>query len=310
MRDVYLGIDLGSVGAKFVLIDNNVNIIKKVYLNNKNIIETVEDGLRLIEDPNLNVIGVGCTGSGREFTKILVGADLIKTEILAHTIATLHYYPCVNTIFDIGGEDGKIITLENGVWTNYVMNNICGAGTGSVIENIARLLNVGVEDVGELCMKSRVYLNFPGKCGVLCQSAVVSKKNKGARKEDILMGVCRAVINTYLTLAKSFDLKSPFVFQGMTAKNKGLVKALEEQLKEEVFVHKDCEFMGAIGIALLVKENNIKHTKFKGFDIHKNNLELNTYNCNNCNNNCEVTQIKENNITHYLDNKCGKVFKK
>lgn len=312
MKSGYLGIDIGSVSLKLIIIDDKINILAKVYLQNKGIIETIQKGLKEIfnQIKDIEIKSVGCTGSGREFIKLLLGADIIKTEILAHTVGTLHYYPNVNTIFDIGGEDCKIITLENSIWKNYIMNNICGAGTGATIENIARALNIKIEDVGDMALQSRTNISFPGKCGVLCQSAVVNRKNKGADNSDIMMGVCRALINNYLTLAKSIELNPPYVYQGMTAKNKALVKALEEQLSHEVIVHPLCEYMGAIGIAILTKEANIKETRFKGFEIKDRNIQSETFICKDCPNRCEVVKIFDGeNIIGYIGSRCGKYAK-
>jgi len=128
----------------------------------------------------------------------------------------------------------------------------------------------------------------------------------GAKNEDILMGVCRALINNYLTLTKNLDLEKPFVFQGMTAKNKALVKALSEQLNEDIIVLDDCEYMGAIGIALLAKEETIKKTKFRGFELDTDKIRTRSFVCDKCSNSCEILQIYyENKFVDSLNSKCG-----
>lgn len=307
----YLGCDIGSVSAKMAVIDDNSNLLAKVYLKNRGLIDTIKECFAEIEKQlkGTEIKSVGCAGSGREFTKILLGGDVARTEILAHTIGTLHYYPEVNTIFDIGGEDCKIITLDNGEWRNYIMNSICGAGTGAMIESIARSLNLEIQDVGELALKSKTNLFFPGKCGVLCQSAVVSRKNKGANTEDILMGVCRALINNYLTLAKSTKLQPPYVFQGATAKNKALVRALEEKLGHNVIVPEHCDLMGAIGMAILAKENMPEKTNFRGFKMKDLDVRSETFICEDeeCSNNCEITKIFiEGEAIACMGSRCGK----
>ncbi len=309
----YLGCDVGSVSVKMAVVDKEYNVLAEIYLENNGLIDTVKKALteikNQIKDKDIEIAGVGCTGSGRKFTKVILGADIVKTEILSHTVATLHWFPNVSTIFDIGGEDCKLITLKRGVWQNYIMNNICGAGTGSMIENIARTLDVGIEDVGDLALQSNTNLMFPGKCGILCQSAVISRKNKGANKADILMGVCRALINNYLTLAKSIDLHPPFVFQGATAKNKALVKALEEQLNHEVFVHEKCGLMGAIGMGILTCDNINGESGFMGFDMVNHDIDSETRICDECSNNCEIISILKNNkseVIGTIGSRCGK----
>ena len=226
---------------------------------------------------------------------------------MAHTIATLHFYPDVRTIMDIGGEDCKIMEINNGILTNFIMNNICGAGTGAVIETIAARLGVPIEDVGNLALSSTQKLNFPGKCGVFCQSAVVSRLNAGAAKSDIMMGVVKALTNNYLTLARGINLKPPYVFQGATAKNMALVKALEEQLNHEVIVPKQCAVMGAIGIALMAKESVVSRTNFKGFNLNEMTYKNVNFQCLDCPNNCEVTQLYEgSNLLGCVGSRCGK----
>lgn len=303
----WLGIDCGSVSIKLALIDKNRRLINSVYLKNKGIIETVKEGLSYIYDKDYEVVGAGCTGSGRQFLSLLVGADITKTEILSHTIATLHLYPEVSTIMDIGGEDCKIIEINNGILTNFIMNNICGAGTGAVIEAIASRLDMNIEDVGDLALSSNERLDFPGKCGIFCQSAVVNKLNSGAKKNNIMMGVVRALVNNYLALAKGIRLKPPYVFQGAVAQNKAVVKALEEQLNHGVIVPKECAIMGAIGIALITQENNINQTNFKGFKIRETGYNTINFRCHDCPNNCEVIQLyEENRLLGCIGSRCGK----
>lgn len=309
-RNCYLGIDVGSVSAKMVIIDENNNIVAKTYKKNDNVIDTLikcfSDLKSQVNINEINILGVGCTGSGRLFTKVVVGADVIKTEILAHLTATQFYIPNVNTIFDIGGEDCKIITLQDGEWNGYIMNNICGAGTGAVITNVANLLNVDITEVGDVALKSKNVLSFPGKCGVLCQSAVINRKNMGANNEDILMGVCKALINNYLSLAKNITLKEPYVFQGMTAKNKALVKSLSDYLNKDIIVLDNCEYMGAIGIALLTKEQNIITTNFKGFNLDITKIKSKNFICKKCSNECEVLQVYyEDKFIDSLNSRCG-----
>ena len=308
-KEVYLGLDCGSVSIKFACLDKDKNNIFGKYLRNKGLIETVKKGFEIVKEknPDLEIKGVGVTGSGRDFTSVLVGADDVRTEILAHSIATLHYFPEVKTIFDIGGEDCKIMTIENGVMSNFIMNNICGAGTGAVIESIAGRLGVPIEEVGDIALKYKNQLDFPGKCGVFTQSAVVSRLNTGVSKNDIMMGVCRALVNNYLMLAKSIKLHPPFVFQGATAQNKALVKALEEQLDSKVHIPQNCALMGAIGSALLVLENRPDNTKFKGFDLIGKDLETRNFRCKDCPNRCELTQIVESGqVIGSIGSRCGK----
>ena len=182
--------------------------------------------------------------------------------------------------------------VEDGVLNNFSMNNICAGGTGAMIEAIASRMGIAIEDVGELALQSENILELPGKCGIFCQSAVVSKLNTGVNKSDILMGVCRALIRNYLTICKGNKLDPPYVFQGATAQNKALVRALEEELSHPVIKPEQCAFMGAIGIAMMAMEEEPEKTKFKGFDaIVRASYNVHNFQCVDCANRCEVIQV-------------------
>jgi len=295
MTKTYLGIDCGSVSVKMAVLDRNDKLIAKTYLENQGITETLLRGLKEIKEQinNKKINGVGITGSGRQFTKLLLGADLIKTEILAHVTATKHYFPKTRTVIDIGGEDAKLILLnEQGIWINYVFNNICGAGTGSMLVNIANNLNVKVADIAKIALKSKNKLNFPAKCGVLLNSAVITYKNRGTTKEDILMGVCRALIKNYMLLARNLNIQPPYVFQGATAKNKALIKAFEEEMKEKINIPEYPELMGAIGMALLCRKENIDN-QFN-FNL-ATEYQIKNIIGQGCPNNCDITILYKNN---------------
>jgi predicted CoA-substrate-specific enzyme activase len=303
----YLGIDGGSVSLKFALIDEKGKILSSVYLRNQGIIETVQSGLKAVAGKDCEVAGVCVTGSGRKFIGTLVGADLVESEVLAHTIAALHYFPGVRTLIDIGGEDSKIMSIRDGILEDFRLNSVCGAGTGSLLDAIGSRIGVRIEDVGNLALQSRQRLYFPGKCGIFAQSSVVSRLNSGAHKSDILMGMIRALVNNYLTIAKGMDLAPPFVYQGATAQNKAMHKALEEQLESSVAVPDQCALMGAIGAALLARDEKLQKTGFHGFALSENTYTTQTIFAQGCNNNCELTLLFENGrYLGTIGNRCAK----
>jgi predicted CoA-substrate-specific enzyme activase len=308
-RRVYLGVDCGSVTTKAALIDEEKNVVAHSYQRNKNVIDSVEECLGDLRLQDYSVLGCGVTGSGRNFVKIVINADIAKTEILAHTIAALEYYPEVRTVLDIGGEDCKLITIEDGIFSNFAMNSICAAGTGSVMENIADRLDVRIEEFADLALQSRNELNLPGKCGIFLSSAVVSRKNMGYSKSDILMGVCRAIIRNYLSVCgKDADLAPPCVFQGGVSLNGAVVKALEEELGHEVIVPEHNTVMGAIGMALLAMEAQEKSpapTRFN-HSFHRGDFSTFSFKCGDCTNNCEVTQVySDSRLLGAINSRCG-----
>jgi predicted CoA-substrate-specific enzyme activase len=306
----YLGIDTGSTSIKFALINENKEIVTTLYLENIGVIQTLQQGLSQLANsyPEFEVKGVAVTGSGRTFTSFLVGADIVQTEIIAHAIGCLQFIPEVQTIFEIGGEDSKLILLREGVVVDFAMNQLCAAGTGAFIGDIAYRLGVKIEEVGPLTLNSNVALNLPGKCTVFCRSSCVSKYNQGSRKEDVLWGACKALIRNYFALlTKGKSLLPPFVFQGGTTKNQGIVKALEEELEHEVIIPPYADCMGAVGCAFLVASQKPEKTRFKGFKIVETNFSTREFICSTCENNCEIIQIREENkLIGHLGSRCGR----
>jgi predicted CoA-substrate-specific enzyme activase len=263
---VYLGIDIGSSSTKAVLIDEQKTIMKHAYIRSRDIESSLKDVLERIDVRHHTVRGAGVTGSGREYAQQLIEADIVKTEIIAHAVGTLQIMPGVRTIIDIGCEDCKIILLEDGVMRDFNMNTICSSGMGATLENISSRLGIAISDFGDLAIQSDKDLILPMKCGVILSSAVISKKNAGERVENILMAVCNAVARNFLNLtSKGKELREPIAFQGMTAHNKGLVRAMEENLEKDIVIPPQPELMGAFGMAVLTREEmcqNGKQTRF------------------------------------------------
>lgn len=304
----YLGIDCGSVSIKFALIQDG-HTESKIYLKNHGLIPTTKKGLSQL--PEVDISGVGITGSGKEFVKSLIGGDYVDSEIISHMAAATKQYPDVRTILDIGGEDSKLMMVRDGVLTNFQMNKDCGGGTGAMIESIANRLQVKIEEVGRIALESRNPAKLPGKCGIFCQSAVVSELNKGRPISDILMGVCRALVGNYLSvLAKGKKLLKPIVFQGATAQNAALVKCFEDSLGSPILVPRDCSFMGAIGIAELTREHmgNGSRTKFRGIkNVIDADYQTEISYCNDCENSCELLSLyRDGKLLTRSGSRCGK----
>lgn len=290
--DRYLGIDCGSVSVKLALVRDG-HTESKVYLKNSGLVTTIKEGLSQL--PRVKIAGVGVTGSGKEFVKSLVAADYTDSEIISHMVACLKQYPEARTILDIGGEDSKLMLVRDSNLAGFQMNKDCGGGTGAMIESIAARLQVDIENVGRIALKSDNPANLPGKCGIFCQSAVVSELNKGRPISDILMGVCRALVGNYLAvLAKGKKIRHPIVFQGATAQNTALVKCFEDALGTPILVPDDCSYMGAIGIAELTREHmgNGAKSSFRGINtIIDADYKTEISYCNDCENRCELLSL-------------------
>ena len=291
---VYLGIDVGSVTTKLALAGKPVL--------------AVQTGLKELYKKKLteyNVMGVGTTGSGRNLAGSLTGADVVKNEITAHAVAASTYVPGVQTILEIGGQDSKIIILRDGIVTDFAMNTVCAAGTGSFLDHQAQRLNVPIEEFGQTALKSTNPARIAGRCGVFAESDLIHKQQLGYPVEDLLYGLCQALVRNYLSnLALGKELLPTISFQGGVASNIGMVKAFEEALGHEVVVPDNHQTMGAIGAALLAMENHQYSeapTKFKGWEVGDMHFYSVTCECNGCSNNCEVITILEGEeeVPHY-----------
>jgi len=308
---VYMGIDIGSVSLKILLLDENEKIIERLWLRNQGSpIESSQEGLKKLRKnleekgilDKIRIQGVGTTGSARYLIKSVVGGDIAKTEIISHAVAASHYFPEVRTILEIGGQDSKIIILRDGIVADFAMNSVCAAGTGSFLDHQATRLGIPIEKFGDYALRARESVMIAGRCGVFAESDMIHKAQMGYSKESIIQGLCDALVRNYLNnVGKGKDIEPPILFQGGVAFNQGLIKAFEEELKTKVHVPKDGLniMMGAYGAALLVKEEaerTIKitgewKTKFRGFDVLNLDFETKAFQCQGCPNRCEVISV-------------------
>lgn len=293
----YLGIDIGSISTKGVIIDEENRILASSYLwTEGNPIQAVKNVLNKLEkkvkDKNIKILGVGTTGSARKLIGTMLGACSIKNEITAHAIGTLSKYPSVRTILEIGGQDSKIILLEDGIVTDYAMNTLCAAGTGSFLSSQAKRLGIDVKDFGPIALTSKHPTNIAARCTVFAESDLVHKIQMGYEKKDIIAGLCYSVASNYLNnVAKGKKTVGPILFQGGVSKNIGVKKAFEDLLKTEVLVDEDGHLMGALGSAILAKKNS-KNEVF-AFSLKNSKFETAGIECKGCPNHCEVIVIKK-----------------
>jgi len=310
MKKAYLGIDIGSISTKGVIIDKDNNIIASTYLYTEG--NPINASKRVIKElkrnVNLNeykVVGVGTTGSARRLIGTMFGANTIKNEITAHAIGTMSIYPNVKTIFEIGGQDSKIIIVDNGIVTDYAMNTLCAAGTGSFLSSQAKRLGIPIEEFGNIALTSNNPTKIAARCTVFAESDLVHKSQTGHKKEDIIAGLCYAIVNNYLNnVGKGKKIKSPIVFQGGVSKNIGVVNAFEKVVGEKIHVDENSHLMGALGVAILSKENN--EMEFS-FDIEDITFETKGFECMGCSNNCEIIKVMRNKeVIDSWGNRCSK----
>lgn len=309
----YLGIDIGSISTKGIIIDENNNILSSSYLWTKgNPIAAVKNVLTelkdQIKDKKIKIVSVGATGSARKLIGTILNATIIKNEITAHAIGTLSKYPDIRTIIEIGGQDSKIILIRDGIVIDYAMNTLCAAGTGAFLTSQAKRLDIPIEDFGKIALTSTNPALIAARCTVFAESDLVHKAQLGYEKKDIVAGLCRSIALNYLNnVAKGKKIEGPIIFQGGVSKNIGVKKAFEDILKTNVITDDNGHLMGALGVAILSKKE--KEIDFS-FNIIDNIFKTESHNCQGCPNNCEIITVKRNNsLIDSWGNRCerGKI---
>jgi predicted CoA-substrate-specific enzyme activase len=297
----YLGIDVGSVTTKFALLDEGDRLLDSLYQPTAGRpVAMVQDGLRQLGrrlPPDAVISGVAATGSARYLAGAVVGADLIKNEITCQAVAAVHYLPAVRTVVEIGGQDSKIIIIRDGLVTDFALNTVCAAGTGSFLDHQAGRLSMSIEEFSRRALLGGDSVTISGRCTVFAESDMVHKQQAGHRVDDIIYGLCRALVRNYLSdVGSGKDIQPPLVFQGGVAFNAGIVRALREELGLDVVVPPRHEIMGAVGAALLAREHmeaGREECCFRGFAVSEVDYQTSTFVCHACPTSCEIVRISE-----------------
>ncbi len=312
--DAYLGLDIGSISTNVVVIDKEKKVLSKSYLMTAGRpIEAIKQGLKEVGEKvgeNVRILAAGTTGSGRYLTGDFVGADVVRNEITAQARASLVIDPEVDTIFEIGGQDSKYISLENSVVIDFEMNKACAAGTGSFLEEQAERLNISIkEEFGKLALESKNPAPLGERCTVFMGSDLVHYQQQGFCKEDLVAGLSYSIVENYLhKVVEGRKIGEHILFQGGTAANQGVVAAFEKILGKEIIVPEHHEVTGAVGAAILAMEEHKKGpSKFKGFDLIEKSYELESFECQDCPNKCEIKKLEvEGESPLFYGSRCGK----
>jgi len=297
--EAYLGIDVGAVTTKFAVLNEADELVAGLYLpTSGQPVAMVQQGLKQIGrqlPPDAEIRGVAATGSARYLVGAVIGADLVKNEITCQAVSAINYIPDVRTVIEIGGQDSKIIIIREGIVTDFGLNTVCAAGTGSFLDHQAARLKMSIEEFSRRALLGNDSVRISGRCTVFAESDMVHKQQTGHRVDDIIYGLCRALVRNYLSdVGSGKDIQPPLAFQGGVAFNAGIVRALRDELKMEIIVPQHHEVMGAIGAALLVHEQDpagLGH--FKGFGVSEIEYQTSSFTCHACPTSCEIVRIAE-----------------
>jgi len=326
---VYIGIDAGSTTTKFVLIDEDENVVDCFYSPNKG------EPLKVIKKAmldmyekyrnagvNIEVIALGTTGYGELLFDKALGADFHTVETVAHAAAAQKYIPGASFILDIGGQDMKAITISNGIVTNITVNEACSSGCGSFLETFAETLHIPVDKIAEAAFNAKNPARLGSRCTVFMNSTIITEQKNGKQADDIMAGLCRSIVENVFTkvvrISNTAQLGEKIVVQGGTLKNDAVLRSLEQYLGKSVVRAPYPGEMGAIGIALLTKREIAEHgytsphgtsdrSRFIGFEELKKfdyTQEANMI-CPFCGNNCNRTLVRfHNGLTWVTGNRC------
>lgn len=299
----YLGADVGSVSTDLVLLDENGEVRSCIYLPTRGRpLDVLREGLEELFrrfPAGLKILGIGTTGSGRYLAGEFLEADEIRNEITCQLAGTVPYFPEVDTVFEIGGQDSKYISLEDGRIHTFAMNKICAAGTGSFLEEQAEQLAIDIKgEFSALASESRNPLDLSCRCTVFMETELMQSVNGGASLADAAAGLAYAIVRNYLEkVVAEQPVGETIVFQGGVASNPAVVQAFQEVLKKNIQVHPYNRVSGAIGAARIANETVASRGKIS-LDSQalaerlRQKYRTDSFQCGVCSNRCEVNRIE------------------
>ena len=247
-----LGIDIGSTASKCVMLADGKEIVARslipVGAGTSGPQRAIDEVLKAAGKTREEMGFILATGYGRNSLEGF--ADHQMSELSCHAKGASFLFPEVRTVIDIGGQDVKILRVENGAMTNFQMNDKCAAGTGRFLDVMARVLEVDVNDLGTLGAKSTKHVGISSTCTVFAESEVISQLAQDTDKCDIINGIHQSVAGRVAGLAHRVGVQDQVVMTGGVAQNAGVVKALEDQLGHKVHTSPLTQYVGALGAAL------------------------------------------------------------
>jgi len=323
-REYILGVDGGSTTTKACLIDIETNEVTASYYGRthgdpvsalKNCLVEMKKQIREdIGDGKISITLASTTGSSREILGVFLETPAVYNEIIAHAVGTSFYRDNIDTIFEIGGQDAKYVSLKNKVPIDYAMNEACSAGTGSFLEESAQGdLNINdASEIGDIALAAEAPLKFGEHCSAFINSDIRNAVQQGASREDITAGIVTSIVSNYLNrVVGNRTIGKNIVLQGGVAKNKAVPLAFAMLLDKDILVPPDPEMMGCFGVGILAKQ---KVTE--GF-LTKSTYELDQilgtsiinekeFQCKACDNFCPVRILNVNGHKYMFGGRCNK----
>ncbi|NPV91117.1 MAG: 2-hydroxyglutaryl-CoA dehydratase [Firmicutes bacterium] len=256
MGRYYLGVDIGSLTTKVVLLNEAGEVVAQTF--SRSGYSGREVAARLASSL-LSERGIGerevaatvATGYGR----VTFTADREVSEITCQARGVSHLFGSARTIIDIGGQDSKVIrTAAGGRVMDFAMNEKCAAGTGRFLEVMAGALETRLEEIGEMALAAKGKCPISSFCTVFAESEVISHISAGTPREDILAGVCESVAKRVAVMTTRTGTEPDVVFTGGVALNRGVVSALEKQLGCRLLIPSQPELTAALGAALFARD--------------------------------------------------------
>lgn len=297
---VYLGLDIGSLSTNVVLIDDENRVVARRYLPTASKpLDAIQRGLKEIAEEvgeHVEVKAAGTTGSGRYLTGDFIGADAIQNEITAQATAAIAYDPTVDTIFEIGGQDSKYIQIENGVVTDFEMNKVCAAGTGSFLEEQAEKLGIKIkEEFGDLALSAKAPVKLGDRCTVFMESDLNAHQQRGESTENLVGGLAYSIVHNYINrVVGDRKIGNKIFFQGGVTNNKSVVAAFEKVTGKSITIPPHFDVTGAIGAAILARQSMAsgQESRFKGFHVSELPFSIDKFTCKSCSNQCEIQRVR------------------
>jgi len=334
---------VGSVSTNLAVIDDNGDLIMEIYVfTEARPIEVVDRNLKKIGNEigdRIRIRGVGTTGSGRELVGVLIGADTINDEITAHKTGATHVADKLtgerpDTIFEVGGQDSKFISIQEDVVVDFTMNEACAAGTGSFLEEQAEKLGINIKgEFAQLALSSEHPIRLGERCTVFMEKDLNPYLQKGAKIEDLVAGLAYSIVTNYLNrVVRGRHIGDCIFFQGGTAYNDSVAAAFATILDKEIIVPPHNGVIGAIGAALLAREKMMasgnqpaagstdnqpvagstegRETSFRGYGLDKVDYTIRSFTCPGCSNRCDIQEVRVEDERTYWGDKCSERYRR